>query len=69
MLGHDKPFEKHYVAKSGAKFSIKCTPTGLFFITMNNGGVKPWFCDHKYTSWRKAEKVLSDHTPIVPKDD
>lgn len=65
MVGIDKPFERNYVTKSGSKFSIKCTPQGLFFISMHNGGQKPKFCDEKFTSWRKAEKTLGDSFEIV----
>lgn len=65
MHGIDKPFEKNYVTKSGAKYSIRCTPQGLFFITMNNGGVKPKFCDERFTNFRKAEKAITDHSEVV----
>jgi hypothetical protein len=56
-----------HVSPKGSRFKIKTDTTGLFYIDMENGGIRPPVCAGKYTSFKQAKRVLDTYFEANPK--
>lgn len=68
----DQRFRKEFESPRGGKFVIQTDKFGLFYIQMENGGVRPEICNQKFTNYRLAAGALKDYfdekPPVVPRE-
>lgn len=50
-----------FTAPGGSKFRVRGDNTGLYYIDMLNGGLKPKMCEERFTATKLAERAIKQY--------
>ena len=73
MLDANDKIKKTFESPRGAVFSLEVDQAGFYFFHMVNGGVRPDFCNKKFTTrafaMRELDKYFRSKPKVTPRDE